>query len=159
MSFFMIVACASLIAIIAPRWIRSAAVQILGSASCRTSRSGWPANSDRHHGQSRQRSGRVRKCPRANIAATVVMSSEPDKKHEGHGAHLTLNRPRKANAFSASMAKALLEAVELTGVGRHGGESQCACCGTRRLAYRIGADAAREILSASCTFDADEALG
>lgn len=168
------------------------------------------------------------------------MSSELDRKHEGHVTHLTLNRPQKANALSASIVEALLDAVEyactdgtrlliLDGAGdqfcsgfdftgyleqsegdlalrfirietllqrlyhapfetlvfAHGknfgaGADMVASCnvrvaapaatfrmpglrfgvvlGTRRLAYRIGADAAREILSASRAFNADEAL-
>jgi enoyl-CoA hydratase len=34
------------------------------------------------------------------------------RKHEGHVTHLTLNRPQKANALSASLVEALLNAVE-----------------------------------------------
>ena len=168
------------------------------------------------------------------------MNDELIRKHEGHVTHLTLNRPHKANALSASLVEALLNAVEyactdgtrlliLDGAGAHfcsgfdfssfqdssegdlalrfvrietllqqlhhapfetlvlahgrnfgaGGDLICACgirvaapgatfrlpglrfgvvLGTRRLAHRIGADRAREVLSASATFDADHAL-
>jgi enoyl-CoA hydratase/carnithine racemase len=167
------------------------------------------------------------------------MSDELTRKHEGHVTHLTLNRPQKANALSATLVEALLDAVEyactdgtrlliLDGGGAHfcagfdfsdfqessdgalalrfirietllqqlhhapfetlvfahgrniGAGADLVCCcgirvaapgatfrmpglrfgvvlGTRRLAARVGADRAREILSASRTFDADEA--
>jgi len=42
----------------------------------------------------------------------VNMNDELIRKHEGHVTHLTLNRPQKANALSASMVEALLNAVE-----------------------------------------------
>lgn len=169
------------------------------------------------------------------------MNDELIRKHEGHVTHLTLNRPQKANALSASMVEALLNAVEyaytdgtrlmiLDGAGAHfsagfdfsdcqestegdlalrfirietllqqlchapfetlifahgrnfGAGADLVCCcgvrvaapgttfrmpglrfgvmlGTRRLAHRVGADHARALLSASRTFDADEALG
>jgi len=168
------------------------------------------------------------------------MSDELIRKHEGHVTRLTLNRPQKANALSASLVEALLDAVEYAGsdgtrllildsagdhfsagfdfsayleqsegdlalrfirietllqqlyhspfetmVLAHGkifgaGADLVASCGvrvaapgttfrmpglrfgvvlgTRRLACRIGADQARAILSASRTFDSDEAL-
>lgn len=40
------------------------------------------------------------------------MNDELSRKHEGHVTHLTLNRPQKANALSASLVEALLNAVE-----------------------------------------------
>lgn len=40
------------------------------------------------------------------------MNDELIRKHEGHVTHLTLNRPHKANALSASLVEALLNAVE-----------------------------------------------
>ena len=40
------------------------------------------------------------------------MSDELIRKHEGHVTHLTLNRPQKANALSAALVEALLDAVE-----------------------------------------------
>lgn len=40
------------------------------------------------------------------------MNDELTRKHEGHVTHLTLNRPQKANALSASLVEALLNAVE-----------------------------------------------
>lgn len=168
------------------------------------------------------------------------MNDELIRKHEGHVTRLTLNRPQKANALSASLVEALLNAVDyactdgtrllvLDGAGRHfcagfdfsdcdeqsegdlalrfirietllqqlhhapfetvacshgsvfgaGADLVAACgvrvaspdtwfrmpglrfgvvLGTRRLAHRIGADRAREILSASRRFDAAEAL-
>ncbi len=168
------------------------------------------------------------------------MNDELIRKHEGHVTHLTLNRPQKANALSASSVEALLDAVEyactdgtrlliLDGAGDHfcagfdfsgyleqsegdlalrflrietllqqlyhapfetlvfahgknfgAGADLVASCGiriaapgttfhmpglrfgivlgTRRLTYRIGADKVREILSASRTIAADEAL-
>ena len=168
------------------------------------------------------------------------MNDELIRKHEGHVTHLTLNRPQKANALSASLVEALLDAVEyactdgtrlviLDGAGDHfcagfdfsgyleqsegdlalrfirietllqqlyhapfetlvfahgknfgaGADLATTCgmriaapgttfrmpglrfgivLGTRRLTYRIGADKAREILSASRTIAADEAL-
>ncbi|MBI3067625.1 MAG: enoyl-CoA hydratase/isomerase family protein [Betaproteobacteria bacterium] len=168
------------------------------------------------------------------------MNDELIRKHEGHVTHLTLNRPHKANALSASLVEALLNAVEyaytdgtrlliLDGTGANfcagfdftgyheaaegdlvlrfirietllqeihhapfatlvfahgrnfgaGADLGCACgvrvaapgttfrlpglrfgvvLGTRRLAHRVGADAARNILSASRAFDADEAF-
>ncbi|MEK6592596.1 MAG: enoyl-CoA hydratase/isomerase family protein [Pseudomonadota bacterium] len=169
------------------------------------------------------------------------MNDDLIRKHEGHFTHLTLNRPQKANALSASLVEALLNAVDyaytdgtrllvLDGAGTHfcagfdfsgyqeqsegdlalrfirietllqqlhhapfetlvcahgrvfgAGADLVAVCGvriaapgatfrmpglrfgvvlgTRRLAARIGADKARDILSASRAFDADEALG
>lgn len=172
--------------------------------------------------------------------ARVAMSEELVRRHEGHLTHLTLNRPQKANALSASLVEALLDAVDyaytdgtrlliLDGAGPHfcagfdftgyleategelalrfirietllqqlhhapfetlatahgsnfgaGADLVCACgirvaapgttfclpglrfgvvLGTRRLAQRIGADAAREILSSARAFDAEEAL-
>ncbi len=168
------------------------------------------------------------------------MSDELLRRHENHVTRLTLNRPQKANALSASLVEALLDAVEyaatdgtrlliLDGAGPHfcagfdftdiqahsegdlalrflrietllqalhhapcetlalthgrvfgAGADIVASCGlrvaapgttfrmpglrfgvvlgTRRLTHRIGADRAREILSASRSFDATEAL-
>lgn len=168
------------------------------------------------------------------------MNDELIRKHEGHVTRLTLNRPQKANALSASLVEALLDAVEyagsdgtrlliLDGAGDHfcagfdftvyleqsegdlalrfirietllqrlyhapfetlvlahgkifgAGADLVASCGVRvaapgttfrmpglrfgvvlgthRLTHRIGADKAREILSASRVFHADEAL-
>lgn len=168
------------------------------------------------------------------------MNDELIRKHEGHVTRLTLNRPQKANALSASLVEALLDAVEyagsdgtrlliLDGAGNHfsagfdftafmeqsegdlalrfirietllqqlfhapfetlvlahgkifgAGADLVASCGvrvaapgttfrmpglrfgvvlgTRRLGYRIGFDKAREILSASRSFNAEEAL-
>jgi enoyl-CoA hydratase len=168
------------------------------------------------------------------------VNDELIRKHEGHVTRLTLNRPQKANALSASLVEALLNAVDyactdgtrllvLDGAGRHfcagfdftdyetqsegdlalrfvrietllqqlhhapfetltyahgnafgaGADLVAACgvrvaapdtwfrmpglrfgivLGTRRLAHRIGADRAREILAASRRFDAAEAL-
>ncbi len=168
------------------------------------------------------------------------MSDELLRKHEGHVTRLTLNRAQKANALSAALVEALLDAVEyastdgtrllvLEGAGEHfcagfdftgyqdetdgdlalrfirietllqeiyhapfetlvlahgrnfgaGADLVAACSirvaapgttfrmpglrfgvvlGTRRLAHRIGADRARAVLSATRTFDADEAL-
>lgn len=43
------------------------------------------------------------------------MSDELIRKHEGHVTRLTLNRPQKANALSASLVEALLDAVEYAG--------------------------------------------
>ena len=40
------------------------------------------------------------------------MNAELVRNHEGHVTHLTLNRPQKANALSASLTEALLNAVE-----------------------------------------------
>jgi enoyl-CoA hydratase len=168
------------------------------------------------------------------------MDNELLRSHDGHVTHVTLNRPQKANALSASLVEALLNAIEyaytdgtrlliLDGNGDHfcagfdftgyldasegdlvlrfiriehllqlihhapfvtlalahgrifgaGADIVCACSlrvaapgttfrmpglrfgivlGTRRLAGRIGADAARDVLATSRTFDADEAL-
>lgn len=168
------------------------------------------------------------------------MSDELVRSHAGHVTRLTLNRPQKANALSATLVEALLDAVDyaasdgtrllvLDGNGNHfcagfdftgyldqsdgdlalrfvrielllqalhhapfetlalaqgrnfgaGADLVAACglrvaapgsafrmpglrfgvvLGTRRLARRIGTDRAREILSTSRTFDADEAL-
>lgn len=168
------------------------------------------------------------------------MNDELIRKHEGHVTRLTLNRPQKTNALSASLVEALLDAVEyagsdgtrlliLDGAGDHfcagfdftayleqsegdlalrfirietllqrlyhapfetlvlahgkifgAGADLVASCGVRvaapgttfrmpglrfgvvlgthRLTHRIGADKAREILSASRVFHADEAL-
>lgn len=167
------------------------------------------------------------------------MSDELIRSHEGHVTRLTLNRPQKANALSASLVEALLDAVEyactdgtrlliLDANGSHfcagfdftdyqhasegdlalrflrieallqtlyhapcetlalahgrifgAGADLVASCstriaapdttfrmpglrfgvvlGTRRLAQRIGADRARDILGASRTFGAEEA--
>ncbi len=46
------------------------------------------------------------------MAAGIRMDDELIRKHEGHVTHLTLNRPQKANALSASLVEALLNAVE-----------------------------------------------
>lgn len=168
------------------------------------------------------------------------MSDELLRKHENHVTRLTLNRPQKANALSATLVEALIDAVEyaatdgtrlliLDGAGSHfcagfdftdlqaqsegdlalrfirietllqalyhapcvtlalahgrvfgAGADLVASCGTRiagaattfrmpglrfgvilgtrRLMHRIGADQAREILSATRTFDAPRAL-
>lgn len=168
------------------------------------------------------------------------MPDELIRRHEGRVTHLTLNRPEKANALSATLVEALLDAVEyahtdgtrlliLDGAGPHfcagfdftdyqtlsdgdlvlrfirietllqalyhapcetlalahgkifgAGADLVACCstrlaaadttfrmpglrfgvvlGTRRLAHRIGGDRTREILSASRTFGAEEAV-
>jgi enoyl-CoA hydratase/carnithine racemase len=168
------------------------------------------------------------------------MDNELLRSHDGHVTRLTLNRPAKANALSASLVEALINAIEyagtdgtriliLEGGGKHfcagfdftgyhdategdlvlrfvriehllqqiyhapfttlalahgkilgaGADIVCACgmrvaasgttfrmpglrfglvLGTRRLAHRIGTDAARDILAASRTFDADAAL-
>ncbi len=168
------------------------------------------------------------------------MHDELIRRHEGRVTHLTLNRPQKANALSAALVEALLDALEyaytdgtrllvLSGAGNHfcsgfdfsgyheasdgelalrfirietllqqiyhapfetlalahggnfgAGADLVASCGvriaapqatfrmpglrfgivlgTRRFAHRVGADHAREILSASRMFDADEAL-
>jgi enoyl-CoA hydratase len=168
------------------------------------------------------------------------VSDELIRKHEGHVTRLTLNRAHKANALSASLVEALIDAVDyactdgtrlliLEGSGSHfcagfdftdyhsatdgdlalrfirietllqalyyapyetlalahgrvfgAGADLVASCGvrlatpdasfrlpglrfgvvlgTRRLASRIGSDQARDILSASRTFDAQEAL-
>jgi enoyl-CoA hydratase/carnithine racemase len=168
------------------------------------------------------------------------VNDELIRRHEGHFTHLTLNRPQKANALSASLVEALIDAIDyaytdgtrlliLDGAGTHfcagfdfsgyqqqsegdialrfirietvlqqlhhapfetlvfahgkvfgaGADLTAACglriatpdttfrmpglrfgvvLGTRRLAARIGTDKAREILSASRSFDADEAL-
>ncbi|HEV2007155.1 MAG TPA: enoyl-CoA hydratase/isomerase family protein, partial [Burkholderiales bacterium] len=40
------------------------------------------------------------------------MDNELLRQHDGHVTHLTLNRPQKANALSASLVEALLNAVE-----------------------------------------------
>src|SRR5688572_3959979 len=40
------------------------------------------------------------------------VNDELIRKHEGHFTRLTLNRPHKANALSASLVEALLNAVE-----------------------------------------------
>jgi enoyl-CoA hydratase len=162
------------------------------------------------------------------------------RKHEGHVTRLTLNRPLKANALSAPLVEALIDAVDyagtdgtrlliLDGEGAHfcagfdftgcedategdlalrfirievllqalhhaayetlafahgrvfgAGADLVASCGnrvatpdaafrmpglrfgvvlgTRRFAARVGADKARDILSASRTFDAEEAV-
>ena len=166
------------------------------------------------------------------------MENELLRSHDGHVTRLTLNRPGKANALSASLVEALINAIEyagtdgtrlaiLDGNGNHfcagfdftgyleasegdlvlrfiriehllqqlyhapfatlvlahgrnfgaGADMVCACSnriaapattfrmpglrfglvlGTRRLAHRIGADAARDVLATSRTFDADE---
>ncbi|MDB5810086.1 MAG: Enoyl-CoA hydratase/isomerase [Betaproteobacteria bacterium] len=168
------------------------------------------------------------------------MDNELLRSHAAHVTRLTLNRPDKANALSASLVEALINAVEyaqtdgtrlliLDGNGNHfcagfdfggyqdasegelvlrfvrienllqriyhapfatlvlahgkifgaGADLVCSCTtriaaagttfrmpglrfglvlGTRRLAQRIGADAAREILQTSRTFDAEAAL-
>ena len=168
------------------------------------------------------------------------MENELLRSHDGHVTRLTLNRPGKANALSASLVEALINAIEyagtdgtrlmlLEGNGNHfcagfdftdyldasegdlalrfiriehmlqqlyhapfatlvlahgrifgaGADIVCACSrriaapattfrmpglrfglvlGTRRLAHRIGADAARDVLATSRTFDAEEAL-
>jgi enoyl-CoA hydratase/carnithine racemase len=168
------------------------------------------------------------------------MIDELVRKHEGHVTRLTLNRPQKANALSALLIDALIDAVEiaygdgtrllvLDGEGSHlcagfdftdyesasegdlalrfiriemllqalhhapyetlafahgrvfgAGADLVASCGirvgtpdaafrmpglrfgvvlgTRRFAARVGADKARDILSASRTFDAEEAI-
>lgn len=43
------------------------------------------------------------------------MNDELVRKHEGHVTHLTINRPHRANALSASLVEALLNAVEYAG--------------------------------------------
>jgi enoyl-CoA hydratase len=168
------------------------------------------------------------------------MDNELLRSHAGHVTRLTLNRPAKANALSASLVEALINAVEYAqtdgtrllifeGNGDHfcagfdfsgyhetnegelvlrflriehllqrvyhapfatlalahgkifgaGADLVCACgtriaapgttfrmpglrfglvLGTRRLAHRIGADAARDVLQTSRTFDAASAL-
>jgi enoyl-CoA hydratase/carnithine racemase len=168
------------------------------------------------------------------------MDNELLRSHAGHVTRLTLNRPDKANALSASLVEALINAVEyaqsdgtrllvVEGNGNHfcagfdfggyqdasegelvlrfvriehllqrvyhapfttivlahgkifgaGADLVCSCStriaapgttfrmpglrfglvlGTRRLANRIGTDAARDILQTSRTFDADAAL-
>lgn len=168
------------------------------------------------------------------------MSDELLRRHDNHVTRLTLNRPQKANALSAALVEALLDAVEyaatdgtrlliVEGNGPHfcagfdfsdfqaqsegdlalrfirietllqalyhapyatlalahgrvfgAGADLVACCslrvaaadttfrmpglrfgvvlGTRRLAQRIGADRARDILATSRTFDAAQAL-
>ena len=167
------------------------------------------------------------------------MENELLRSHAGHVTRLTLNRPAKANALSASLVEALINAVEYAqtdgtrllifeGNGSHfcagfdfsgydeategelvlrfvriehllqcvhhapfatlalahgkifgaGADLVCACStrvaapgttfrmpglrfglvlGTRRLAHRIGAEAARDILQTSRTFDAESA--
>ena len=167
------------------------------------------------------------------------MDNELLRSHDGHVTRLTLNRGGKANALSASLVEALINAVEyaatdgtrlliLEGSGNHfcagfdftgyadasegdlvlrfvriehllqqiyhapyatlalaqgkifgaGADIVCACgtrvaapgttfrmpglrfglvLGTRRLAHRIGADAARDVLATSRTFNAAEA--
>jgi enoyl-CoA hydratase len=168
------------------------------------------------------------------------MDNELLRSHAGHVTRLTLNRPAKANALSASLVEALINAVEYAetdgtrllifeGNGSHfcagfdftayheanegelvlrliriehllqrvyhapfatlalahgkifgaGADLVCVCgariaapgttfrmpglrfglvLGTRRLAHRVGADAARDILQTSRTFDAESAL-
>ena len=168
------------------------------------------------------------------------MDNELLREHDGYVTHLTLNRPQKTNALSASLVEALLNAVEyaytdatrlliVDGSGEHfcagfdftdylemsegdlalrfiriehllqqlyhapfatlvlahgrnfGAGSDLVCAGslrvaapgatfrmpglrfgivlgTRRLAHRIGTEAARDVLSTSRTFDADEGL-
>jgi len=168
------------------------------------------------------------------------MTEELVRRHEGHVTRLTLNRAQKANALSAPLVEALIDAVDyacsdgtrlliVEGAGNHfcagfdftdyhsgtdgdlalrfirietllqalyhapyetlalahgrvfgAGADLVASCGlrvaapdasfrlpglrfgvvlgTRRLASRIGGDKARDILSASRTFDAREAL-
>jgi len=167
------------------------------------------------------------------------MEAELLREHQGHLTRLTLNRPQKANALSATLVEALIDAVEyaytdgtrllaLDGNGPHfcagfdftgfaeasegdlvlrfirietllqtlhhapfvtlalahgrnfgaGADLVCACSrriatadaafrmpglrfglvlGTRRLALRVGTDAARELLGSSQTFDAARA--
>jgi enoyl-CoA hydratase len=169
------------------------------------------------------------------------MIEELIRQHEGHVTRLTLNRPQKANALSAGLVDALIDAVDyahgdgtrlliLEGAGAHfcagfdftdyqaltegdlalrfirievllqalyhapfetlalahgrifgAGADLVASCGvrtaapdatfrmpglrfgvvlgTRRLAARVGTDSARDVLSASRTFDAEEAFG
>ena len=168
------------------------------------------------------------------------MDNELLRSHDGHVTRLTLNRPDKANALSASLVEALINAIEyagtdgtrlllLEGNGRHfcagfdftdyvdasegdlvlrfvriehllqqlyhapfatlvlahgrifgaGADLVCVCgtrvaapgttfrmpglrfglvLGTRRLAQRIGADAARDVLATSRTFESEEGL-
>ena len=168
------------------------------------------------------------------------MENELLRSHDGHVTRLTLNRPGKANALSASLVEALINAIEYAGTdgtrlvifdgnGNHfcagfdftgyleasegdlvlrfvriehllqqiyhapfttlvlahgrifgaGADLVCACSariaapgttfrmpglrfglvlGTRRLAQRVGTDAARDVLATSRTFDADEAV-
>jgi len=168
------------------------------------------------------------------------LDNELLRRHDGHITHLTLNRPHKANALSASLVEALINAVEyaytddtrllvIDGGGGNfcagfdfadyqdasdgdlvlrfiriehllqqvyhapyatlalvhgrnfgaGADIFCACAariadpgasfrlpglrfglalGTRRLARRIGTDAARALLATSDTFDAVQAL-
>ena len=168
------------------------------------------------------------------------MDNDLLRSHAGHVTQLTLNRPAKANALSASLVEALINAVEyaqtdgtrlliIEGNGNHfcagfdftayheasegelvlrfiriehllqrmyhapfatlalahgkifgaGADLVCACStriaapgttfrmpglrfglvlGTRRLAHRIGTDAARDVLQTSRTFDAENAL-
>lgn len=168
------------------------------------------------------------------------MENELLRSHDGHVTRLTLNRPHKANALTASLVEALIDAIEyaytdgtrlvtLEGNGNHfcagfdftayhdasegdlllrfvriehllqqiyhapfatlvhahgkvfgaGADMVCAggtriaapgttfrmpglrfglVLGTRRLMHRIGADASREVLTVSRTFDANEAL-
>lgn len=168
------------------------------------------------------------------------MENELLRSHDGHVTRLKLNRPGKANALSASLVEALIDAIEYActdgtrlvifeGNGDHfcagfdftgyhdaaegdlvlrfiriehllqrvyhapfatlvlahgrnfgaGADLVCACSmrvaapattfrmpglrfglvlGTRRLAHRVGADRARDMLATSRTFDADEAL-
>ncbi len=169
------------------------------------------------------------------------MDNELLRSHAGHVTRLTLNRPAKANALSASLVEALINAVEyaatdgtrlliVDGNGNHfcagfdfsgyheanegelvlrfiriehllqrvyhapfatlalahgkifGAGADLVCAGgtriaapgttfrmpglrfglsklgTRRLAQRVGADAARDVLQTSRTFDADSAL-
>ena len=169
-----------------------------------------------------------------------VMENELLRSHDGHVTRLTLNRPGKANALSASLVEALIDAIEYActdgtrlmifdGNGNHfcagfdftgyleasegdlvlrfvriehllqqiyhapfmtlvlahgrifgaGADLVCTCStriaapgttfrmpglrfglvlGTRRLAERVGTDAARDVLATSRTFDADEAI-
>ncbi len=168
------------------------------------------------------------------------MIDELTRKHEGHVTRLTLNRPQKANALSAALVEAMIDAVDyagtdgtrlliLDGAGPHfcagfdfsdyqdasdgdlalrflrievllqalyhasyetialahgrifgAGADLVASCGvrvatadaafrmpglrfgvvlgTRRFAARVGTDKARDILSTSRSFDAEEAL-